>query len=214
MEFLHSRCPILNPVTTICDFEKAEHSAASLVFTKSTIKGCMFHFNQAQMRKFQKIPTLQVLLSSVYGLLFLPIGDVLDAWTELKTRIWILYPTPAITDYITYFEKTWIFSTSYPISMWNISSAVEYDEPRTNNASEGGNNALNRAFNASHTSMWIVDLHLNTPQVPCRGGDQVSTDVCWLSWQLLNLLPRDGEFGKRGSCTLLRATTLLTSLTF
>ena len=110
------------------------------------------------MRRFQKTPNstsevLRVLLSSVYGLPFLPIGDVLDAWTEMKTRIWILYPTHAITDYITYFEKTWLFSTSYPISMWNISSAVEYDEPRTNNASEGGNNALNRAFNASHPSM-------------------------------------------------------------
>ena len=45
------------------------------------------------MRKFQKIPDStsdEVLLSSVYGLPFLPIGDVLDALTELK--IWILYP--------------------------------------------------------------------------------------------------------------------------
>ena len=83
-----------------------------------------------------------------------PSSPLLMSWTELKTRSWILYPTPAITNYITFFEKTWFFSTSYPISMWNISSAVEYDEPRTNNASEGGNNALNRAFNASHPSMW------------------------------------------------------------
>ena len=77
-----------------------------------------------------------------------------DAWTELKTRMWILYPTPAISAYISYFEKTWLFSTSYPISMWNVSSAVEYDEQRTNNASEGGNNALNRAFNSSHPTLW------------------------------------------------------------
>ena len=109
------------------------------------------------MRKFQKIPDStsdEVLLSSVYGLPFLPIGDVLDALTDLK--IWILYPTPSITNYITYFEKTWLFSTSYLQSscgLWNISSAVEYDEPRTNNASGGGKNALNRAFNASHPLM-------------------------------------------------------------
>ena len=105
-------------------------------------------FNQAQMRKFQKIPissdddVLRSLLSSVHGLPFLPIPDVLDAWTEFKAKIWILYPYPAISSYISYFKKTWLFSTSYPISMWNVSSAVEYDEPRTNNASEGGNNAL------------------------------------------------------------------------
>ena len=153
LEFLHSRCSFLNPVTTICDFEKAEYG----VFPNSTTRGCMFHFNQAQTQRFQKIPDStsdEVLLASVYGLPFLPIGDVLDAWTELKTRIWILYPTPAITDYIKYFEKTWIFSTFYHISMWNITSAVECDEPRTNNASEGGNNALNRAYNGSHSSMW------------------------------------------------------------
>ena len=102
LEFIHSRCPLLKPLTTICDFEKAEHSAASLVFQDSAIRGCMFHFNQAQMRRFQKIPdstsdgVLRVLLSSVYGLPFLPIGDVLHAWTELKTRIGILYPVPAI----------------------------------------------------------------------------------------------------------------------
>ena len=85
---------------------------------------------------------------------FLPINDVLPAWTELKTKIWILYPSSYISDYINYFETTWLFSTSYPISMWNVTSAVEYDEPRTNNASEGGNNALNRAFKAAHPSLW------------------------------------------------------------
>ena len=34
--------------------------------------------------------------------------------------------------------------------MWNVSNAVEHDQPRTNNASEGGN----RAFNASHPTLW------------------------------------------------------------
>ena len=66
----------------------------------------------------------------------------------------VLHPTPTITDYINYVEKTWSFFTSYPIFVWKISSAVEYDEPRTSNASEGGNNALNRASNSSHPSMW------------------------------------------------------------
>ena len=37
--------------------------------------------------------------------------------------------------------------------MWNVSNAVEHDQPRTNNAS-GSNNALNRAFNASHPTLW------------------------------------------------------------
>ena len=110
LESLHGRCPDLYPMTTKCDFEKAEHIATALVFPNATIRGCMFHFNQAQMRPFQKIPSsnsdevLRPLLSSVYGLPFLPIDDVLPAWTQLKTNIWILYPSSSISDYINYFE--------------------------------------------------------------------------------------------------------------
>ena len=160
LEFLHSRCPLINLVNIICDFEKAEHSAASFVFPNCIIKGCLFHFNQAQSRKFLKIPgsntddILRVLLSSVYGLPFLPVNDVLQGWIELKTMMWILYPTPAISDYIRYFENTWLFSSAYPVRMWNVFDAVEHDQPRTNNASEGGNNALNRAFDASRPTLW------------------------------------------------------------
>ena len=39
--------------------------------------------------------------------------------------------------------------------MWNISSAVKYDEPKTNNAPEGGNNALNRAFNGAQCKSFL-----------------------------------------------------------
>ena len=155
----------------------------------STIRGCMFHFIQARMRRFQKIPdstsdeVLQVLLSSVYGLPFLPIGDALDPWTELKTRNWILYP-PLPSQTISPSSRRPGSSpppTPSPCGTSLQQSAVEYDEPRTNNASEGGNKALNRAFNASHPSMWTFISTVNTPQVTCNGGDQVSTYVCWHS---------------------------------
>ena len=38
--------------------------------------------------------------------------------------------------------------------MWNMSSAV-HEEPRTNNASEGGNNSLASAFSSSHPKIWV-----------------------------------------------------------
>ena len=65
-------------------------------------------------------------------------------------------------------SQIWSLSTSYPISMGNITSAVENDEPRTNNASEGGNNALNRAFNASHPSMWTSTLRKSHAEVETK----------------------------------------------
>ena len=40
-----------------------------------------------------------------------------------------LRPIAAISKYIAYFEKNWHFNNSYPIAMWNVSSAVEYEEP-------------------------------------------------------------------------------------
>ena len=114
----------------------------------------MFHFNQAQTRRFQKIPDStfdEVLLSTVYGLL---------------------------------------------------SSAVEYDKPRTSNASEGGNNALNRAFNTAHPSMWtfISTLRKFPAEVEIKYQHMSVGTVT------SEPVPRDGESGKRGSSTLLRAT--------
>ena len=161
MEFLHGRCPLFNPVTAIVDFETAEHKAILSVFPNTTLRGCLFHFCQCQLKQFKGVPfittdeVLRSLLYSLFGLPFLPLSDVVNAWTELKTRLWFVYPTSKISEYIAYFEKTWLLSTIYPPSLWNINSAVEYDEPRTNNASEGGNNAINAAFSSTHPSIWV-----------------------------------------------------------
>ena len=161
MEFLHGRCPLFNPVTAIVDFETAEHKAILSVFPNTTLRGCLFHFCQCQLKQFKGVPfittdeVLRSLLYSLFGLPFLPLSDVVNARTELKTRLWFLYPTSKISEYIAYFEKTWLLSTIYPPSLWNINSAVEYDEPPTNNASEGGNNAINAAFSSTHPSIWV-----------------------------------------------------------
>ena len=161
MEFLHDRCPLLNPVTTIVDFETAEHKAILSVLPNTTLRGCLFHFCQCQMKQFRLVPNvatdnvLRSLLYSVFGLPFLPLEDVLTGWTVLKTRLWLLYPIPKLSEYIAYFERTWLLSATYPPSLWNVNSAVEYDEPRSNNASEGGNNALAAAFSSTHPSIWV-----------------------------------------------------------
>ena len=53
----------------------------------------------------------EVLTSSVYRLFFQPIDDVLPAWTELKTKICILFPSSSISECINY----WLLFTSYLI---------------------------------------------------------------------------------------------------
>ena len=120
MEFLHGRCPLFNPVTAIVDFETAEHKAILSVFPNTTLRGCLFHFCQCQLKQFKGVPfittdeVLRSLRYSLFGLPFLPLSDVVNAWTELKTRLWFLYPTSKISEYIAYFEKTWLLSTIYP----------------------------------------------------------------------------------------------------
>ena len=142
----------------------------------------MFHFKQAQMRRFQKIPdstSVKVLLSSVYGLPFLLIGDVLDAWTELKTRIWILYPTTVHCHHRLHHLLRGDLALLHLLPHLHVehlfSSGVRraQDQQRFRKREQRSEECL-KHFTPIH-----VDLHINTQQVSCRGGDQVSTDVCW-----------------------------------
>ena len=79
-------------------------------------------FNQLQLKQFRIISdyhsneVLRIHLRCVYGLPFIPLTDVIDAWTELKAVIWTCCPTQARSKYITYFEENWIFSSSCPPS--------------------------------------------------------------------------------------------------
>ena len=62
--------------------------------------------------------------------------------------------TESISKYITYFEKNWIFSAAQPPHQWSCNLSVWQDQPCTNNASEGGNNAIKHAAQATHPCIW------------------------------------------------------------
>ena len=152
LQWLNTRCPLLHPSLAFSDFEKAELWAFKMVYPSARIQGCNFHFNQLQLKQFRIISdyhsneVLRIHLRCVYGLPFIPLTDVIDAWTELKAVIWTCCPTQAMSKYITYFEKNWIFSSSSPPSLWNCCAATLNGDPRTKNASEGGNNALKQSL--------------------------------------------------------------------
>ena len=135
--------PLLHPSLALSDFEKAELWAFKMVYPSARIQGCNFHFNQLQLKQFKIISdyhsneVLRIHLRCVYGLPFIPLTDVIHAWTKLKAVIWTCCPTQAMSKYITYFEKKWIFSSSSPPSLWNCCTATLNEELRTNNASEG-----------------------------------------------------------------------------
>ena len=153
------RCPHLNPVTTILDFEAAKHKAILSVYPHTTLRGCLdippalcvwkrhvfstsVSVNSDSSVSYQDSRMiLRSQLYSVFGIPFLLLQKVLLGWMELKAKL-SSYPIPQLSKYIAFFQNTWIFSTRYPPTLWNINSAVEYNEPQTNNVSEGGNNSL------------------------------------------------------------------------
>ena len=110
---------------------------------------------------------LRIHLRCVYGLPFIPLTDVIDAWTELKAVIWTCCPTQAMSKYITY----WIFSSSCPPSLWNCCAATLDGDPQTNNASERGNNTQTR--NNFEQSLHLV-LRANYPGIKFWDGAEAS----------------------------------------
>ena len=137
LQWLNTRYPLLDPSLALSDFEKAELWAFKMVYPYARIQGCNFHFNQIQLKQFRIIldyhsnEVLRIHLRCVYGLPFILLTDVIDAWTELKAVIWTCCPTQAMSKYLTY---------SPPILHPRSGTAVQ-----TNNASDGGNNALKHA---------------------------------------------------------------------
>ena len=72
----------------------------------------------------------------------------------LAQQLLILYNTPECQRFLVYYESTWISGPStFAPSVWNVHDATLSKIPRTNNASEGSNHALNDFVGATHPSL-------------------------------------------------------------
>ena len=65
----------------------------------------------------------------------------------------------AANKFIQYMEVTWIGTPcgkapQYPLQLWNCHERTKQGLPRTNNFSEGGNNALRVVTGADHPTLW------------------------------------------------------------
>ena len=156
LNIVKNHCPEFSSLTFMVDFEKSEHIAIRNHFPNAIIKGCLFHWKQCLLRRFRKIKNyadnelMKTSLHSIYGLAFVPVQDVMVGWTCLKS---CLSQYPETAEFVTYFESTWLNNPCYPVEMWNHYESTLNDDPRTNNFSEGSNNALNTAAGCSSPTM-------------------------------------------------------------
>jgi hypothetical protein len=95
-------------------------------------------------------------LHAAYGLPFLPVDDVRLGWNLLKPS---LTQYPATAAFISYFESNWLNNPHYPLKMWDCYDATLSDDPKTNNVSEGSNNAINTAAGCSSPTIYrFIDI--------------------------------------------------------
>ena len=99
-------------------------------------------------------PVLAMYLGRFYVLPFLLLQDVQDGFEKLSRQLIIFYNTPEIQRFLVYFESAWISGPStFAPAVWDVHEAVLNKTPRTNNASEGSNRAINVYIGATHPSL-------------------------------------------------------------
>ena len=159
LDELKAAAPLWNPRGVVLDFELAELNAVNQAFPNPAQwkQCCHFHFCQCHLRKFKKIPgypsdeAMKDLLDRVYVLPFLPPDNVRAGWLDIKQQL--LNNHPVTAPYVDYVDSTWM-DGNYAIPLWNCYERTLNGEPRTNNISEGGNNAIRVAFGCTKPVIW------------------------------------------------------------
>ena len=150
--FIHDKLP--TQIMIVTDFEQALQEAVVTVFTsfKITVRvlGCLFHFSQAIMKKYQAVTRGRNVGADAYWtlkiLLFAPFlsMDHLKFWSEaMMTR------QSEVPELILYFRKVWVAH----FSSWWIGPQAALMPVLTNCAIEGYHGKVNRAMMAEHPNL-------------------------------------------------------------
>ena len=163
LQVLKRECPLLKPDRIIIDYEAAEIKAIKAVYPGVDVDGCLFHYGQAVNRKTKSInnsvlaPQKKIDTSRVSALPYIKLDDLDSLWQLLKAELTAMNPTAA-DKFVKYFEHTWIGNAGrrplFKPDMWNCHTRTLEGSPRTNNFSEGGNNALRTSFSCNHPVLW------------------------------------------------------------
>ena len=159
------------------DFEQKLQSSFQTVFPGVDNSGCLFHFNQAVLRKvnliglkaaYEEKPINPVTgrrgtsatkkhIRRACALAFVPAQpqDVPAAWDEISQQ----FPVSDKFDaFVTYFERTWVGRRNtnpiYAINKWNMRDRVLNDLLTTNNHVEGFHNKFSTLVGHRNPTVW------------------------------------------------------------
>lgn len=141
------------PASVMFDFEKASRRAARVVWPEAEVLGCNFHFCQALRRRaiatFSTAfhGTLHQAVKLLMRLSLLPIELIDEGLDAIKAFIESHRLTDNFSDYMDYFERTWM--KSYKPKDWCVCERVH----RTNCNTEGYNNTV-KSFISSRPGPW------------------------------------------------------------
>lgn len=149
---------IFSPNYFHCDFEKAVIKTVNNLFPNCQVKGCLFHYSQAILRRFNFIfgkrnylnEDLHKLVRRVSALPFVPIESVDDIWEEVMEQT--DRNDLSIIEFLDYVTDTWIDTNAqFKKDIWNH---YRNFKTRTNNHLEGFHNALNKKAGGSHKNFF------------------------------------------------------------
>ena len=160
----------MTPHKIMMDFELAMIGSVRTNFGRTVdLKGCDYHFTNANHRRFMKIglgseymhnKEVEDFFRMIIGLSMLPPTHIPTTFKKIKENHVPSDPTdPTIlekaTKFLEYFDSTWI-NGPYETSMWSQWGCAM--EPRTNNPCEGYNSRLKRRAGLSRNVYSVIKV--------------------------------------------------------
>ena len=163
------------------DFERGLNAAFRGVFETAEIVGCRFHWTQCIQRQLASLGLqnlynsnlhMQQLITSLWSLAYVPMTDVMRAWTTVireHLNLVMQYTEkewhPILQELMRYMSSTWVGEINprtrtvrppkYALQQWNLFEAIINERDVTNNHAEGFNHAFSISVPA-HAHEWVI----------------------------------------------------------
>ena len=168
-ELLHQIQRLTNnaiPANIAIDFEMAMIQALGQVYPYSPAWGCLFHLSKNVFKRVKELglqqryvndPVFRGNIRMIAALSFVPTQDVIAAFNSLCQHCG--NDEQLVLDY---FETNYIgelrrgrrIPPRFDHALWNVTTRVQQNLPRTNNYLEGWHNRLSGMLNSAHPSIW------------------------------------------------------------